>query len=155
MRLKIEYDARLPDDLMVLRSKEDNAYIPKVNQILAEPMGLDMIISQQDTSFYPIQTEKVYFFFTEKKGVFLKTEQGIFKTDERLYELEERLPDHFVRISRFEIINLHFLNRFEFTFGGKFVLHMSNGEKLFTTKTYTKAIKQLLFKKGGMVDGKK
>lgn len=147
MKLKVEYDQLLPEDIMILRSKEQNDFIPKINNLLGNPYLSTLIFAQQDESFIPIEVKDIHYFYTERKAVFLSKGDECFRTDERLYELNQRLPSSFVRISRFEIINLQYVKRFEYTFGGKFVLHMKNGEKLYTTKSYTKVIKNLL--KGG------
>ncbi|NIK11646.1 LytTR family DNA-binding domain-containing protein [Alkalibacillus almallahensis] len=147
MELKVEYDDSLPDDLTILRTKSHHSYVDKVSQLFEDPFPSNMIITQEGSSFSPIELNQIHFFFTENKAVYANTESGKQKVQERLYEIESRLPNHFVRISRFEIVNLQWVKRFEYTFGGRIILHLKSDEKLYSTRSYTKKIKNILFRK--------
>ena len=147
MRLRIEYDDSLPEDLTILQTKKPDPIVDKISRHFAQPYQADTVIGYEGTSFSPIGLNQIYYFFTENKAVYVKTENNTFKIKERLYEVEAFVPNHFVRISRFEIVNLHFVERFEYTFGGKIVLHLKNDTQLYTTRSYTKDIKNILFRK--------
>src|SRR5690625_716133 len=147
MELKIEYDQTLPANLTIVQTKKHHSFVDKIRLLFENPYPSNVIISQDKTSLKPIKLENIYYFFTESKAVYIKSEEGQHKIKERLYEMETYLPNHFIRISRFEIINLHWVKRFEYTFGGKIILHLRNKEKLYTTRSYTKEIKKILWRK--------
>lgn len=147
MELKIKYDDSLPSDLTILQTKTHHPIVDKISDFFKSPYQSNIIISQNGASFSPIDLNEIFYFFTENKSVYVQSKDGKQKIKERLYEMEARLPNHFVRISRFEIANLKWVDRFEYTFGGKIILHMKNKAKLLTTRTYTKKIKKILFKK--------
>lgn len=147
MELKIEYDHSLPDNLTILRTKSHHSFVEKISHLFENPYPSNIIIAYDGSSFSPIELNQIYYLFTESKAVYVKSEYGKQKIKERLYEIESRLPNHFVRISRFEIANLQWVQRFEYTFGGRIILHLKNKGKLYTTRSYTKKIKNILLRK--------
>ncbi|GGJ88840.1 hypothetical protein GCM10007063_09220 [Lentibacillus kapialis] len=147
MELKIEYDHSLPANLTILRTKTHHEFVDKINHLFENPYPSNIIIAHNGSSFSPIDLKQVYYFFTESKAVYVKSEFGKQKITERLYEIESHLPNYFVRISRFEIVNLQWVQRFEYTFGGRITLHLKDKEQLYTTRSHTKKIKEILFRK--------
>lgn len=147
VELKIEYDRSLPEKLTIVRTKSHHSIVDKISHLFENPYLSNIVIGYNGTSYSPIELNQIDYVFTENKAVYVQSEYGKQKIKERLYEIEARLPNHFVRISRFEIINLREVQRFEYTFGGKIVLHLKNKDKLYTTRSYTKKIKNILFRK--------
>ena len=63
----------------------------------------------------------------------------------RLYEIEERLkPQHFVRISNSEIINLKKVKSFDLSFTGTICVVLSDGSKTYASRRYVAKLKGVL-----------
>ena len=63
----------------------------------------------------------------------------------RLYEIEERLkPQHFVRISNSEIINLKKVKSFDLSFTGTICVVLSDGSKTYASRRYVAKLKEVL-----------
>ena len=63
----------------------------------------------------------------------------------RLYEVEERLkPDHFVRISNSEIINLQKAKNFDLSISGTISIKMSDGTTSYVSRRFVTKIKKIL-----------
>ena len=63
----------------------------------------------------------------------------------RLYEIEERLkPQHFVRISNSEIINLKKVKSFDLSFTGTICVVLSDGSKTYASRRYVTKLKEVL-----------
>ncbi|NRR75094.1 LytTR family transcriptional regulator [Tetragenococcus halophilus] len=62
----------------------------------------------------------------------------------RLYELEEQLPQSFVRISNTEIINLDYVHYFQLSKSGLILIRLSNGHMTSSSKRYLKKVKERL-----------
>ena len=63
----------------------------------------------------------------------------------RLYEIEERLkPQHFVRISNSEIINLRKVKSFDLSFTGTICVALSDGSKTYASRRYVAKLKEVL-----------
>ncbi len=69
--------------------------------------------------------------------VMIHTDDGTFVTRERLKSLERMLdPDDFLRVSNSAIISVKNIRRIEASILQKFILHMSNGDKVDVTRSY-------------------
>ena len=62
----------------------------------------------------------------------------------RLYELEERLDNRFVRISNSEIVNLKKVKSLDLSFVGTICMELSNGEVSYVSRRYVSKMKKIL-----------
>lgn len=77
--------------------------------------------------------------------VFAVTDKGEYLLRLRLYEIEERLdPQHFVRISNAEIINLKKVDHFDLNFVGTICVKLTNGTVTYVSRRYVSKIKKIL-----------
>lgn len=86
-------------------------------------------------------------FQAEEKYVFLNTLDGKqFLINYTLTSLEEKLPPHFLRISRSGIANSYHIQEIRRHFNGKFTIYMrdSKGSQLLSGSTYGDAVRHLL-----------
>lgn len=86
-------------------------------------------------------------FEAEEKYVFLNTLDGQqYLLNHTLTNLEEKLPPHFLRVSRSAIINTHQIGEIQRYFNGKYLLVMRDRKatSLQSGSTYGDAIRQLL-----------
>lgn len=102
------------------------------------------IIANKDDKLYFVNVDDAYIFFAENSSVFLLTENDKFTVKERLYELEERLGDKFIRISKSAIVNMDKIDSLEIEFNGKMKLYLKNGFVEFTSRNYLNEIKRKL-----------
>ena len=86
-------------------------------------------------------------FEAEEKYVFLSTLDGQkYLISYTLTSLEEKLPEHFVRISRSTIINVHHIQEVQKYFNGKYLIAMRDKKatQLQTGSSYTDSVRRLL-----------
>lgn len=102
------------------------------------------IIANKDDKLYFVNVDDAYIFFAENSSVFLLTENDKFTVKERLYELEERLGDKFIRISKSAIVNIDKIDSLEIEFNGKMKLYLKNSFVEFTSRNYLNEIKRKL-----------
>ena len=73
------------------------------------------------------------------------TEEQVYETDRRLYELEDYLKDHsFFRTSKTTIINLRRTKSIRPEIGARLLLTMDNQEKIIVSRQYAGSIKHAL-----------
>ena len=73
------------------------------------------------------------------------TKDGNFEIKFKLYEIEERLSNlHFIRISKFAIVNIEQINNIELSFGGSLIINLVNGRKETISRRYTKKVKDFI-----------
>ena len=75
---------------------------------------INTILGKDDNKFSVINVDEIMYIYSENQCNFCKTEKGIFKISERLYDLESKLPrDKFIRISNSAIINIKYVDCFD------------------------------------------
>jgi len=82
-----------------------------------------------------------------KSGRFIsvKTINGEYVLNEPLYQIEAKLnPTWFVKISQSEIVNLKYVKKWSFEGGGIIQIEMVSGIKSYTSRRYTKRIREIL-----------
>lgn len=77
---------------------------PDIEKILREFNSQTLIATNRGSEF-PLAVEDVLFFESENDTVFAHLIHASYQTKYRLYELEESLPIHFIRISKSSIVN--------------------------------------------------
>ena len=92
-----------------------------------------------------VDSRDVLYFDTVDKRNFIYTENDIFDTSLRLYEIEERLSSiGFIRCSKSMILNIEKIKSLCPDFGGRMEVTMSNGERLIVSRQYAKLLKERL-----------
>ena len=96
---------------------------------------------------YKRQIKDVLYIDTADKRTFLYTEKQVYKSTLRLYELEERLAGmDFFRAGKSCIVNFCRIRSIRPEFGGRMLLTMENGEKLYVSRQYAVELKEKLDK---------
>ena len=76
---------------------------------------------------------------------FLYTNDRVYETAYRIYELEELLKTkHFLRISKPMLVNLMKIQSIQPAFNGRFLALLNSGEKVIISRNYVKALKSAL-----------
>ncbi|MFV0362342.1 MAG: LytTR family DNA-binding domain-containing protein [Suipraeoptans sp.] len=107
MKIRIELDENITEEEVVIKVKSYDERIIKIQRHLADVMNLEHKITlyKGDTSYY-IPLENILFFETEGNMVYSHTAKEVYVTKSKLYELEEELPGHFMRVSKSTILNV-------------------------------------------------
>ena len=118
-KLNIEIDER--SEYVLTRREIDLNYLPA---------------KDGDQTFY-ISIDDIIFIESLGHDVMLHTKDGVYVTRERLKTLERMLdPDDFLRVSNSSIVSIKNIRRIEASILQKFILHMSNGDKVDVTRSY-------------------
>ncbi len=103
------------------------------------------LTGEKDGETCILDGSEVLYIDTVDRGTFLYTEEGVYQTRLRLYELEEQLTGwDFIRVSKSAIVNFDRVRSLRPDFGGRMRLTMSNGEVVVANRQYVPAIKAKL-----------
>jgi len=101
-----------------------------------------------------IPTREILRIYTENQRVLVQDVKGIYSTQEKLYELENRLDEEqFFRISKSEIVNLKKIRRLDMSITGTIKVILSDGTETYTSRRNVTKLKQILGMKGSLGGG--
>ena len=105
MKITIEIDENCIEDEVIIRCKEINESISKLNKMIADASKKDrkLTLYKKEKEFY-IDVSDILFFESDSDGIRAHTKDDIFIAKYKLYELESILPSEFCRISKSKYI---------------------------------------------------
>ncbi len=143
LKIQIEEDASLEELEITIRCKQTNDAVIRLLEMLR--MTDKKLTGHKENRTYLLDVNQILYIDTVEKKTFLYTEQEVYETPLRLYELEERLEScDFFRASKSSIINFNQIESLKPEFGGTMQVMMSNGERLNVSRQYAKVIKEKL-----------
>ena len=143
MRITLEEDPRLTETEVVIPCREAT---PQVTGLLAALRSFDQrLTGEREGRTYLLEAGQVLYIESVDKRTFLYTEENVYETPLRLYELEERLaPRDFVRASKWAIVNFGRGSPMCRDLGGRLRLTLENGEVVGVSRQYAPAIRKKL-----------
>lgn len=129
MRIILEEDPAWEEVEVTIRCKE---VTPQVAGLVASLRRFDhRLTGEREGKTYLLEAGELLYIESVEKRTFLYTQDGVFETPLRLYELEERLtPWDFVRVSKAMIVNFGKTQAISPDFAGRLQLTLENGEKV-------------------------
>lgn len=116
-------------------------------------VALDRVVNQLTFIGYGADEQVVVPFYqvirlyTEQHRVVCETSNGIYQIHARMYELRDQVRDtDLLPVSNAEIVNQSLIKSFALTKSGSFVIHLTNGETVYSSRRYVKTIKEALLK---------
>ena len=118
--------------------------------LLKSAKNIETIIGMQNNDIFILNVTDIMEFFSEEKNVFCKTKEGIYKLKEKMYYLEEILPNKdFIRISNSAIININHVKCFNTSIIGKIIVKFKDGTEENVSKRKTSEIMKFLKERRG------
>lgn len=101
--------------------------------------------AKKDHEICFVHPSEVLYFEAVNNRTFLYTQEDVMEIRQRLYELEELLPDKdFIRISKSLIVNVNKIKSLKPELNRTILATMCNGEYLYISRKYVRSIKNLL-----------
>ncbi|MBQ3513139.1 MAG: LytTR family transcriptional regulator [Lachnospiraceae bacterium] len=142
MKVVIEVEEGLSEECIIIRCQRLDENIIKLQNLLAEQTkgGRDILLYKGEKSYY-IPLDELLFFETENKQIWAHTAKEMYETDYKLYELEELLPGHFMRISKSTIVNLEHIYSITKNIASSSIVEFSGCHKqIYVSRNYYKAL---------------
>ena len=149
LKLRFEQDKTLDEIEIIVRAAEKDAQVTALLESLSkdEPVKLTVLDSGNRASV--IDEKDIVFVAAEGKLVRVVTTEGIFKAKQSLQSIESILSRTFLRVSRFEIINLKKVRKYDFTLVGTLRVEFDNGMETWASRRYIPLIKERLSREEG------
>jgi len=142
MRIRIEVNNEIKENEIVIRCSDLSEDVKKIKFILEDVLSnkTDIIFYRGDTEYY-ISLEEILFFETERNGICAHTINNIYNVKYKLYELEEFLPGHFMRVSKSTILNTNHIYSITRSISSSSKVEFQNTHKqVFVSRYYYKPL---------------
>ncbi len=149
MKLKLEMMPEMEETEVVIKCANIDSDILRLQQVIAEFMHgkNSFVFFKEDTEFY-FSVEEVLFFETEGNKVNAHTSDDVYTVKYKLFELEELLPGHFVRISKSGIVNADKIYSIQRNITAASAIEFQGSHKqIFVSRSYYKVLKNKLEEK--------
>lgn len=149
MKIRIELDDTVTEEEVIIRCGALSREVQMIQQSLSELSlkNQSFVFYKGDTEYF-LPLEEILFFETEEKSICAHTLDNIYQVKYRLYELEEFLPGHFMRISKSTILNTNKVYSIQRNLTASSVVEFQNTHKqVFVSRYYYKPLKNKLEEK--------
>ena len=149
INVRFEQDKTVDSIEIVIRANERDAQITDLMERLAQRESFRLIALDKNECPGVIDEKDIVFLSADGKDVRIVTINGIYRARQSLRSFEETLSRTFLRVSRFEIINLKMVRKYDFTIGGTLRIEFENGMETWASRRYIPLIKVRLSQEDG------
>ena len=130
------------EDEVIVYAKEKNSLVKSIEDLVN---GADNYFTVQNERGIKRITEKeAYCFYIEDKKVYVLTEKEKLLLKMRLYSIEEKLSEDFIKINQSTVINIIKLQRFDVSVTGTLKVVLKNGYTDYVSRRRIKNVKERL-----------
>ena len=149
VRVCFEADPSLDRIEVLIRAPEENAQVGAIRKRLSDFAQETLILYDRNENRKLIPTDDIVSVSVNGKVIEVVTESGSYTARQALRSLENVLdPYRFVRISRYEIVNLSKVVSFDFTLAGTLRLELVGGMETWASRRCIPLIRKRLMGKG-------
>ena len=139
MNYKIFIDKEQKEEIIVY-ARESGDLVRKIEELLInEEFNL---LGFSDAQAIKLNIENIFCFVTEKNKVYAIYENERFKVKYRIYQLEELLPDNFIKINQSTIANINLIEKFSASPYGTLCVKFKNGYTDYVSRRNIKKVKE-------------
>lgn len=140
MEIKIIID-KSADEKILVYAHERNELIEEIEKIVYEN-NLDLV-GYKDNEAVKLNLINVNCFISENDKIFALADDK-YQVKQRLYQIENRLDDNFIRINQSCIANIRQIKKVQATFSGAFDVVFKNGYRDYISRRNLKSVKERL-----------
>lgn len=129
------------DEIIVKCTSLDESILRLLNAL---KHGKDKISLYKDSTIVLQDYSDILYFESVDDRVFAYTENQVFESRQKLYQLEEELPSNFLRASKAVIVNLNKIENLAPDFSGRIEATLTNDCKVIFSRMYVPVLKKHL-----------
>ena len=143
MDVRIEEIGKEGEELVLIRCRAVTEEVREIAAFVKSRQG--SLSGTAEGGQYEIAVSDICYIESVDGKTFLYTNERVYESHFRLYELEERLQSkHFLRIAKSMLVNLMKIQSIQPAFNGRFTAVLRSGEKVIISRSYVKALKAAL-----------
>lgn len=143
MRISIEVDEAYPDIEIKVGCRH---LTPEIEKMMAILQMFDMQLTvRKENSTYFLDLSKVLYIEAVERNTFVYTDEGVYESGMKLYELEQQLEEcNFFRASKSCLMNLKMIASLKADINRKIRVTMKNGEQIMVSRMYADELRKRL-----------
>lgn len=143
MKITINVDEKINETQIAISCKE---LTPDVEKMIATLRMINQqLLVAKDEENYLLDVAKIVYIEAIERKTFIYTEDAIYESKLKLYEMEERLcQSGFLRISKSCLVHLKYIKSIKNEVERKLRLTLKNGEQIIVSRQYADEIKKRL-----------
>lgn len=131
------------EEEVIIYAKEKSTLTDEIERLVNDN-NLELIGYDKNGEGVKLTADEVYCFTVEDNKIFAITEKDKLRIKNRLYQLEEFLPEYFVKINQSCVANIRKIARFDTSVSGTLMIKFKNGYKDYVSRRQMKAVKERL-----------
>lgn len=103
------------------------------------------LVGEENGTHYKVPYSNVFYIEVVDKKSFIYTQDKVYQSAEKLYQLEEKLlPHKFIRIGKSMLLNIEVIQSVSPTLSGRFEATLVNDERVAVSRKYVPELKKAL-----------
>ena len=149
LTIRFEQDPSAEEIEVIVRASEKDEQVGALLEKIRPSAEKTLTVSDHAGNLKTLSMDEIILASADGKRVNIITEKEHWHTRKTMNSLEEILePSKFVRISRYEIVNLTKVLRYDFTIAGTLRLELAGGMETWASRRCIPAIRRRLLGKG-------
>lgn len=142
MKIRIEFTENSMEEEVIIRCSSLNDEIQAIQKAVADiASGRQRFVFYRGDTEYYLSLRDVLFFETDAREVSVHTIDNVYQTRYKLYELEELLPGHFMRVSKSTILNVEAIYSMTRNLSSCIVQFQNTHKQVYVSRYYYKPLK--------------
>ncbi len=151
VNIEIQIDPECHDPVILIRTDRKTQQVEDIVHAIESctDSGYPLVAGYRDNETELLSQRDIIRVYAEARKVRICTGEGVYDSRRTLAWMETVLnSDRFVRISRFEIVNIRKIARFDFSMAGTVHIVFDDGSVTWAARRYVRAIQQMLGRTG-------
>lgn len=133
------------EEEVIVYARSENALTESIKRLVNEQkLNTAPIVGYIGDDIVEIVPEEVHCFFIEDKKLYASLDECDALIKSRLYEIEDKLGDSFIKINQSTVVNIKQIERFSVSIGASLMVHFKNGRSDYVSRRQRKAVKERL-----------
>ena len=142
MKVTVQYNQQLLKDELLISACEQSPSLTRIVDFAEKE--LFYVIGLREKEKVRIDLKNIQRIYSANKQIFCVANGQEYQLSERLYQLQEKLPNSFVQISRTEIIQIQTVEKFAIMKSGIIEIIFTDGQKTSASRRYLKKVREVL-----------
>ncbi len=128
------------EEKVIIYAKQETPLISEIKS-LAEEAGMELS-GYMDREIAKLSLSEIYCFTVQDNKVYAICKKKRYSLKQRLYTLEDMLPENFIKINQSTIANIRLIDRFDASISGTLKVYFKNGHVDFVSRRQLKTLKE-------------